>query len=113
MKEEINVIVTLEGTERDLMSLSGGEKRRVNLAVDMGIAAVFARGGSLALSLLVLDEEVFSGMDEQGKQAVAQALHRAGVADVLVIDHDDRLVGVLPRTIKVERDENGSHIEEL
>lgn len=112
-REEIQVIVTMNGEERDLISLSGGEKRRVNLAVDMGIAAVFAKGGALALSLLVLDEEVFSGMDEQGKQAVAQAIHQAGVADVVVIDHDPRLSGVLPRTIEVTRGPEGSQIEEL
>lgn len=110
-KEEIQTIVTMDGEERDLITFSGGEKRRVNLAVDMGVAAVFATGGALALSLLVLDEEVFSGMDEQGKAAAAQALHAAGVADVVVIDHDPRLSGVLPRTVTVTKGPKGSTIE--
>ena len=117
LKEEIKTIVHIddngEHAERDLLTFSGGERRRLNLAVDLGVAAVCG-GGGLALSLLVLDEEVFSGMDEHGKAAVVEALHSAGVADVVIIDHDPRLSSTLPRTIKVTRGPKGhSVLEEL
>lgn len=113
LKDEIKTIVHMEGVTRDLLSFSGGERRRVNLAVDLGVAAACG-GGGLSLSLLVLDEEVFSGMDEDGKAAVVQALHGAGVADVVIIDHDPRLSSTLPRTIQVRRDSDGfSIMEEL
>lgn len=89
---------------QDLLSFSGGERARINMACDLGVAAVSTRGGSLALSLLVLDENVFSGLDERGKAAIVQALHGVGVADIVVIDHDPRLAETLPRKVKVSRD---------
>ena len=88
--------------ERELLQLSGGQRVRVNFAVDLGVAACFARGGSLALSLLVLDEAVFSNLDEDGKAAMVAAIHEAGVADVVVIDHDARISGSMPRSVEVE-----------
>ena len=97
-------------TKRNILNFSGGERRRINIAVDLGVAAAFSAGGSLALSLLVLDEEVFSGLDEQGKVGVATAIHRSGVADVIVIDHDPALSGSLPRVIKVIREIEGSKV---
>ena len=114
VKEEIQTIVMMDGEVQPLLAYSGGEKRRINLAVDLGVASTFARGGALALSLLVLDEEVFSGMDEAGKAGVVTALHHAGVADVVVIDHDPALHGTLPRTVMVSRGTDGySMVEEL
>jgi DNA repair exonuclease SbcCD ATPase subunit len=106
-KERISTTVVLRGSERSVLSLSGGEKRRLNLAVDLGVAAAFSNGGALSLSLLVLDEDVFSGMDAQGKIAVVNALSGAGVRDVVLIDHDPRLTGALPRTIVVRRGPDG------
>ena len=108
IKEEIQTIVKSiekgKEVERDLLTYSGGERRRINLAVDLGVAAAFTRGSGLALSLLVLDEEVFSGLDEGGKAAVVTALHGAGIADIVIIDHDPRLSSVLDRTLEVVRD---------
>ena len=111
-KEDIKTVITskaCDGTmeSRDLLTYSGGERRRINLAVDLGVASVFSKGG-LALSLLVLDEEVFSGMDEAGKAGVVYALHGAGIADVVIIDHDPRLSSTLPRTLKVKRGKDGT-----
>ena len=105
-KEEIKTIVHIDGETRDLLTFSGGERRRLNLAVDLGVAAA-CTGGGMAVSLLVLDEEVFSGLDEHGKAAVVHALHAAGLDDIVVIDHDPRLSSTLPRTVRVTRDASG------
>jgi len=50
---------------------------------------------------------VFSGLDAQGKAAVAHAIAGAGVSDVLIIDHDPTLAGALGRTIEVSRGSDG------
>lgn len=114
VKEEIQTIVLINGKSLDFLNFSGGERRRVNLAVDLGVAAVFSKGSGLALSLLVLDEEVVSGLDVDGKTAVLTALHSAGVADVVVIDHDPTLSGALPRTIVAKRGSDGySRVQEI
>jgi DNA repair exonuclease SbcCD ATPase subunit len=101
VKDQIQTIVTFDGKERSFLAFSGGQKKRVNFAVDLGVASAFSRGGSLALSLLVLDEQLFSGLDEEGKRAVVHALNAAGVADVVVIDHDPALAMALPRAFQI------------
>jgi DNA repair exonuclease SbcCD ATPase subunit len=113
-KEEIQTALTVrkaDGTsvERSLISFSGGEKRRINLAVDLGVASAFGRG-RLALSALVLDEEAFSGVDADGKRAIVAALNAIGVHDVIVIDHDPALSGVMPRTITIVKDGDVSKV---
>lgn len=86
-------------TERDLLQFSGGERARINLACDLGVAAAFDAAGT-AVSLLVLDEAVFSGLDSAGQGAIVQLIHAAGVADVVVVDHSPALAGSLPRAIR-------------
>ena len=113
VKEEIKTIVQAHGIERDLLTFSGGERRRVNLAVDLAVSRVSSIGSGLHLSLLVLDEEVFSGLDEEGKASVATALVGAGVEDVVVIDHDPRLLYTLSRTVEVEKGPSGSVVREI
>jgi len=116
-REQITVKVTaLKGgrtVERDLIQFSGGERTRINLAIDLGVSSVVGRGSGLALSMLVLDEAVFSGLDEDGKGAVAEALVAAGVHDVVVIDHDTKLTGVFARTILVCEQGGSSTVQEM
>ena len=114
--KQIRTVVTDRkcNKERDLLQLSGGQRTRVNFAVDLGVAAAFARGGSLALSLLVLDEAVFSNLDQPGKAAMVTAVHHAGVRDVVVIDHDPAISAALPRTLAVSIGTSGhSEVQEL
>ncbi len=85
--------------ERDLLNFSGGERTRVNMACDLGVAAAFDAAGT-AVSLLVLDEAVFSGLDSAGQAAIVQLLHAAGVADVVVVDHNPQLSAALPRSVR-------------
>lgn len=85
--------------ERDLINFSGGERARINMACDLGVAAAFDAAGT-AVSLLVLDEAVFSGLDSAGQAAIVMLLHGAGVADVVVVDHSPALSGALPRAMK-------------
>jgi len=92
---------------RDLLSFSGGERRRISAAVDFGVSAAFTHGGSLNLSLLVIDEECFSGLDLAGKQAMARLICESEVEDTVVIDHDPQLAAVLPRALFVSRGEDG------
>jgi DNA repair exonuclease SbcCD ATPase subunit len=113
VKDEIQTVIEIDGVRRPWILMGGGQHNRVNFACDLGIAAAFSRGGSLALSLLVIDEELLSGLDAPGKRLVIDALGTAGVADVVVIDHDPALIRSLARTIEVKAGPDGSVIEEL
>lgn len=112
-KEQIDVKVVAGQTVRDLLQFSGGQRTRINLAIDLAVSNVVSGSAGLALSLLVLDEAVFSGLDDEGKAAVADALSALGVRDIVVIDHDSRLTGVFPRTVVVEMDGNASTVREI
>lgn len=112
--DAIQTIITTTDTpkgagpvERDLLMLSGGERARINLAVDLGVAAAFSATDGLPLSLLVLDEGVFSGVDNAGKTAIVQTLLLAGVSDIVVIDHDPAARGRLDREVVVSRRPDG------
>lgn len=112
LKEEIRTVLKTKGPdgvirEQDFLYFSGGERSRINLAVDLGVAAAFSKSGMLSLSLLVLDEEVFSGLDARGKALVAHAIANTAVADVVIVDHDAALAGALGRTVRVRRGVDG------
>lgn len=100
VREDIQTIVLVNGIEIDLLNLSGGELHRVNFASDLGVAAAATNGLGLALSLLVVDEQLVSGLDSEGKTALLRAINEAGIADIVVVDHDPMLIGSLPRTVQ-------------
>lgn len=111
-REEIQTVTKWRGGDRKHLALSGGEKRRINLAVDLAVGSVLGRAGGLRLSLLVLDEEQVSGLDAEGKAAALRALHRAGIADVVLIDHDVALTSAMPRAMKCFRRADGTSVLE-
>lgn len=111
---KIGVVVTLiapDGTERerDLEDLSGGQRRRVCFALDRAADGAFGDAVGARVSILVLDEAIFSGLDEPGKAALADCLAGMGFADVVVMDHDPRLSasGAFRRVIRVSQDDAG------
>jgi DNA repair exonuclease SbcCD ATPase subunit len=76
--------------ERGLSQLSGGQWRRVSMALDLAFAEIIRRRGTLRSNLIVMDE-VLTHLDASGREAVGSVLRamvdgpRAGEAlpDVL------------------------------
>jgi len=59
--------------ERGLSQLSGGQWRRVSMALDLAFAEVIRRRGILRCNLIVMDE-VLTHLDASGREAVGTVL---------------------------------------
>ena len=59
--------------ERGLSQLSGGQWRRVSMALDFAFAEIIRRKGSLRSNLIVMDE-VLTHLDSSGREAVGSVL---------------------------------------
>lgn len=76
--------------ERGLSQLSGGQWRRVSMALDLAFAEVVRRRGALRCNMIVMDE-VLTHLDASGREAVGSVL-RALVGGTR---HDDVEKGAL------------------
>lgn len=66
LKEEIGKVIRIQSArgdlrERSICQLSGGERKRVALALALGFTELAATRGRLTSNLLVLDEVSFKG----------------------------------------------------
>jgi len=77
-------------TERGYRSWSGGEKYRVSLGIDFGLARLVAKRARCSYDVLVLDELFGRSLDATGKAAVAEMLQALAKekSSVFVIDHE-------------------------
>lgn len=78
---EVRLPGTLETRQRSVRQLSGGERRRVALALALGFSELAAQRGRLRSNLVVLDE-VMQHLDTEGCLRVAQLLKQVGPAAV-------------------------------
>lgn len=90
--------------ERGYRSMSGGEKQRVSLGVDFGLAQLIARRASKRYETLFLDE-LFQHLDRVGKATVVEMLDglKAVKDSVYVIEHDDEFAQHFDHRIIVEK----------
>ncbi|KAF8071319.1 hypothetical protein HT031_001402 [Scenedesmus sp. PABB004] len=89
VKEEISKIVRVRAAggelrERSVAQLSGGEKKRVALALGLGFAELVAARSRLTSNVLVLDE-VLEKLDEEGCACVAGLLKSLPYSSVFVV----------------------------
>jgi DNA repair exonuclease SbcCD ATPase subunit len=75
---------------RNYRSWSGGEKSKVALGIDFGLARLVAKRASRAYDLLILDEVFQKDLDYSGKEAVAEMLVALSKekSSIFVVDHD-------------------------
>lgn len=99
-------------TERNYRSWSGGEKHRIALGIDFGLARLVASRAKRSYDLLVLDEIFQKSLDSSGKEAVAELLLHLSKekSTILVIDHDVMFQGLFEETIVVEKKHGRSRI---
>lgn len=91
-------------TERSYRSWSGGEKARIALGIDFGLAGLVAQRASKSYGLLVLDE-VFRHLDAKGREAVLELLQQLAEAkdSIFVIDHDLQFKGEFEHVMTVRK----------
>ena len=77
--------------ERGLSQLSGGQWRRVSMALDFAFAEIIRRKGALRCNMLVMDE-ILTHLDSSGREAVGTVL-RAMVDNSQSFEEADKQVG--------------------
>ncbi|MFH5798757.1 DNA double-strand break repair ATPase Rad50 [Haladaptatus sp. CMAA 1911] len=107
-----------DGEPLEPEQLSGGERALFNLSLRCAIYRLLAEGieGSAPMPPLILDEPtVFldSGHVSQLVELV-ESMRELGVEQIIVVSHDDELVGGADNLVRVEKDSttNRSHVED-
>ena len=113
-RNKIGMVVSLDSNEVEYISLSGGEKRRVNASLCFGLNAWIGDKYKLDYGLLgiVVFDEVFAFLDKSGEETIAQLLHEEGVNKaIFVIDHGLALDAYADRIWKVSKTNGVSTLE--
>ena len=99
--------------ERNYLSWSGGEKKRVSLAIDFGLAQLIARRATKQHRFLILDE-VFKYVDSRGGAAIMDMLTSmaAETDSIFVVEHDEAFQALFPQTLMVQRKGCRSFVED-
>jgi DNA repair exonuclease SbcCD ATPase subunit len=99
-------------TERNYRSWSGGEKHRIALGIDFGLARLVASRSRSSYDLLILDEVFQKSLDSAGKEAVAELLQQLAKekSTILVVDHDIMFQGLFEETLIVEKRNGRSRV---
>lgn len=97
---------------RNYQSYSGGEKKRIALGIDQGLASLVASRASKPWQLYILDEAFRQNMDSGGREAIFDILDqlKAEKETILVCDHDPELAGHFESVWTVEKKNGRSAI---
>lgn len=97
--DDKNIKLELDGY--DIKGCSGGECKRVDLAVAFALRDLVA-AGMLPCSWLIVDEP-FDFLDGSGAKGLVTLLSNMNVPSVFVITHDESIKALIPDTIILEK----------
>jgi DNA repair exonuclease SbcCD ATPase subunit len=99
-------------TTRSYRTWSGGEQRRIGLAVDLGLSRLLADRASKAYRFLALDE-IDRHLDDQGREGLRRVLDelRREKETLLVISHDPNFQASFDNQITVTKKDGVSTLE--
>lgn len=96
---KISTILDLNGQERTLGLFSGGQTRRIMLAVDLALSDIAQSRSSKPINLLILDE-YFKDLSEESMQKIYRLLEsRKG--SILLVEHNSTLRGLASKTFEI------------
>jgi DNA repair exonuclease SbcCD ATPase subunit len=84
--DKLNVIITDNGKDIEILALSGGEKARVNVATLLAIRKLMQTLSSSRINLLILDETVET-LDTDGKEKLVEVLLREEHLNTFLVSH--------------------------
>ena len=97
---KIGMDVVFDGKPRGLGLLSGGQFRRVSLAVDLALSDIINIRKGSKFNLLILDE-YFKDLSEQSMEKCLKLLERLGKSTIL-IEHNSIFKSIVDKTFEVE-----------
>ncbi len=108
-KDKLNVIITDNGKDIEILALSGGERARVNAATLLAIRKLMQSLSKTRINLLILDETV-EALDVDGKEKLIETLLKEDSLNTFLVSHG--FTHPLLEKIYVVKNNNISKIEE-
>ena len=84
--DKLNVVITDQGKDIEILALSGGERARVNAAALLGIRKLMQSLSNTRINLLILDETI-ENLDLEGKEKLVEVLLQEEYLNTFVISH--------------------------
>ena len=84
--DKLNVVITDDGKDIDILALSGGERARVNVATLLAIRKLMQSLSSSRINLLILDETV-EALDVDGKERLVEVLLNEKYLNTFLVSH--------------------------
>lgn len=84
--DKLNVVITDNGRDIEMLALSGGERARVNVATLLAIRKLMQTLSSSRINLLILDETVET-LDVDGKERLIEVLLREEHLNTFLVSH--------------------------
>lgn len=84
--DKLNVVITDNGRDIEILALSSGERARVNAAALLGIRKIMQSLSNNRINLLVLDETI-ENLDLEGKERLVEVLLAEDHLNTFVISH--------------------------
>jgi DNA repair exonuclease SbcCD ATPase subunit len=107
-RDKLNVVITDNGKDIDIMALSGGERARVNAATLLAIRKLMQSLSSSRINLLILDETV-EALDVDGKEKLIETLLKEDSLNTFLVSHG--FTHPLLEKVFVVKNQNISKIE--
>ena len=96
-------VLMMNGKQKSVGSLSGGELRALSLAVDFAIIDVLSKQFGIRLNPIIMDEP-FEGLDAAGREVVINLLERLSAdRQIWVVDHMNESKGLFSKILRVEK----------
>jgi DNA repair exonuclease SbcCD ATPase subunit len=106
--DKLNVVITDNGRDIEMLALSGGERARVNVATLLAIRKLMQTLSSSRINLLILDETV-EALDVDGKERLVEVLLREEHLNTFLVSHG--FTHPLLEKVNVVKHNNISQIE--
>lgn len=112
-KSDLDVEITLYGTEFDFDNLSRGERTRLILSLSWSFRDVFESLND-KINLLFIDELLDNGLDPSGVEAslaILKKMSRENKRNIFLISHREELTGRVTNVLKVVKEGGFTSIE--
>jgi DNA repair exonuclease SbcCD ATPase subunit len=108
-KDKLNVIITDNGKDIEILALSGGERARVNAATLLAIRKLMQSLSKTRINLLILDETI-EALDVDGKERLIETLLKEDSLNTFLVSHG--FTHPLLEKVYVAKHNNISRIED-
>lgn len=106
--EKLNVVISDNGIDVEMLELSSGERNRINVATLLAIRKLMQNLSNTKINLLILDETVES-LDSDGKEKLVELLLKETHLNTFLISHG--FTHALLEKINVVKEDNISRLE--